>query len=72
MTDSGQPGVLVRTRLRPGLQRRTGMCPHHGGINHAMLHVGIIGKMLKHPLPHICVAPASKLLVHAVPVPVPL
>jgi hypothetical protein len=45
------------------------MRPHHGTIQDAVFHVGIIGNMGKHLFPDLLVTPAGKPLRDAVPVP---
>jgi hypothetical protein len=44
------------------------MGTHNCAVHHAIFHIGVIGKVFKHPFPHAVVTPASKALIHAIPV----
>jgi hypothetical protein len=46
------------------------MGTHNRAIHHAILHVGIITKVPKHPFPYALVTPASKALVDTIPLPI--
>jgi hypothetical protein len=46
------------------------MGTHHRAVHHAILRVGIIGKVFKHPFPYPMVTPARKALVDTIPLPI--
>lgn len=46
-----------------------GMGTHDGAVDYPIFHIGVVSKMVQHPLPHSLGTPARKALVNAVPFP---
>src|SRR5262249_30774843 len=46
------------------------MSAHNGAVHHPILHIRVICKVLKHPLPYAVITPTGQAFIDTVPVPI--